>query len=54
MGRNGAGKTTMLQSLLRNAPGVDEEKDFPIDGGTVPGATKSRRIFLAGSPAVHR
>ena len=35
MGRNGAGKTTLLRSLLRNAPGVDEEKDFAIDAGTV-------------------
>jgi len=35
MGRNGAGKTTMLKSLLRNAPGVDEEKDFDLDAGTV-------------------
>jgi ATPase subunit of ABC transporter with duplicated ATPase domains len=35
MGRNGAGKTTLLRSLLRNAPGVDEEKDFAVDAGTV-------------------
>ena len=35
IGRNGAGKTTLLRSLLRNAPGVDEEKDFPVDSGTV-------------------
>ena len=35
MGRNGAGKTTMLRALLRNAPGVDEEKDFTVDAGTV-------------------
>ena len=35
IGRNGAGKTTMLRSLLRNAPGVEEEKDFPVDSGTV-------------------
>jgi ATPase subunit of ABC transporter with duplicated ATPase domains len=35
IGRNGAGKTTLLRSLLRNAPAVDEEKDFPVDGGTV-------------------
>src|SRR5216110_3661118 len=35
MGRNGAGKTTMLKSLVRNAPGYIVEKDlqFPIDGG---------------------
>ena len=42
IGRNGAGKTTLLRSLLRNAPGVDEEKDFPVDSGTVTGVTKSR------------
>jgi ATPase subunit of ABC transporter with duplicated ATPase domains len=37
MGRNGTGKTTLLKSLVRNAPGFvgDEEKQFPIDGGTV-------------------
>lgn len=35
MGRNGAGKTTMLKSLLRNAAGVDEERDFALDAGTV-------------------
>ncbi|HTP44624.1 MAG TPA: ATP-binding cassette domain-containing protein [Candidatus Acidoferrum sp.] len=37
MGRNGTGKTTLLKSLIRNAPGFvgDEEKQFPIDGGTV-------------------
>jgi ATPase subunit of ABC transporter with duplicated ATPase domains len=37
LGRNGAGKTTMLKALLRNAPGFvdDSEKVFPIDGGVV-------------------
>src|SRR5579862_7805122 len=37
MGRNGTGKTTLLKSLVRNAPGFisDEEKQFPINGGTV-------------------
>ncbi len=37
LGRNGAGKTTMLRSLLRNATGyVDPpEREFPIDGGDV-------------------
>jgi ATPase subunit of ABC transporter with duplicated ATPase domains len=37
LGRNGAGKTTMLKSLLRNATGyVDApEREFPVDGGTV-------------------
>src|SRR5450755_2171163 len=37
LGRNGAGKTTMLRSLLRNATGyVDApERDFPVDGGVV-------------------
>ena len=37
LGRNGAGKTTMLQSLLRNATGyVDApEREFLVDGGTV-------------------
>ena len=37
LGRNGAGKTTMLRSLLKNATGyVDApEREFPIDGGTV-------------------
>src|SRR5665213_1817857 len=37
LGRNGAGKTSMLRSLLRNATGyVDApERDFPVDGGTV-------------------
>jgi ATPase subunit of ABC transporter with duplicated ATPase domains len=36
-GRNGTGKTTLLKSLIRNAPGYvdDAEKQFPIDGGTV-------------------
>jgi ATPase subunit of ABC transporter with duplicated ATPase domains len=37
MGRNGTGKTTLLKSLLRNAPGYlgESEHEFPIDGGTV-------------------
>src|SRR6202046_255113 len=37
MGRNGTGKTTLLKSLVRSAPGFisDEEKQFPINGGTV-------------------
>ena len=37
LGRNGAGKTTMLRSLLRNATGfVDPpEREFPIDDGVV-------------------
>jgi len=37
MGRNGAGKTTMLKSLVRNAPGFieDEDRQFPINGGEV-------------------
>ncbi|HSP70670.1 MAG TPA: ATP-binding cassette domain-containing protein, partial [Bryobacteraceae bacterium] len=37
LGRNGAGKTTMLRSLLRTATGfVDAaEREFPVDGGTV-------------------
>jgi len=36
-GRNGVGKTTMLKSLVRNAPGFIEDKDlqFSIDGGEV-------------------
>jgi ATPase subunit of ABC transporter with duplicated ATPase domains len=37
MGRNGVGKTTMLKSLVRSAPGFIETKDteFPINGGEV-------------------
>jgi ATPase subunit of ABC transporter with duplicated ATPase domains len=37
MGRNGTGKTTMLRSLIRNAPGFidDSDKEFPINGGQV-------------------
>jgi ATPase subunit of ABC transporter with duplicated ATPase domains len=37
LGRNGAGKTTMLKSLLRNATGyVDApDREFLVDGGTV-------------------
>jgi ATPase subunit of ABC transporter with duplicated ATPase domains len=37
MGRNGTGKTTLLRSLVRNAPGRidDDDKNFPIDGGQV-------------------
>ncbi len=37
MGRNGAGKTSLLRSLLRNATGFidDAERAFPVDGGTV-------------------
>jgi ATPase subunit of ABC transporter with duplicated ATPase domains len=37
LGRNGAGKTTMLKSIIRNAPGFVEAPDlaFPVDGGTV-------------------
>ena len=35
MGRNGVGKTTLLKSLVRNAPGFIERPDqeFPINGG---------------------
>jgi len=37
MGRNGVGKSTLLKSLIRNAPGFieDAEKQFPVDGGAV-------------------
>jgi ATPase subunit of ABC transporter with duplicated ATPase domains len=37
LGRNGAGKTTMLRSLLRNATGfVDAtDREFPVDSGLV-------------------
>ena len=37
LGRNGAGKTTMLRSLLKNATGfVDApDREFPVDGGEV-------------------
>src|ERR1700731_2698349 len=37
MGRNPAGKTTLLKSLVRNAPGFieDSDREFPIDSGTV-------------------
>ncbi|MEQ1885685.1 MAG: ATP-binding cassette domain-containing protein [Bryobacteraceae bacterium] len=37
LGRNGAGKTTMLKSLLKNATGyVDApDREFSVDGGTV-------------------
>ena len=37
IGRNGAGKTTMLKSLIRNATGFVESQDqeFPVDGGLV-------------------
>lgn len=37
IGRNGAGKTTMLRSLIRNAPDFvpDTEKSFQIDAGEV-------------------
>jgi ATPase subunit of ABC transporter with duplicated ATPase domains len=37
MGRNGTGKTTLLKSIVRNAPGFidDPDRAFPIDGGTV-------------------
>jgi len=58
MGRNGAGKTTMLKfPLVRNAPGFIDAPDqqFPIDGGEVAGDTKwrsvtSRRITASPSP----
>jgi ATPase subunit of ABC transporter with duplicated ATPase domains len=37
MGRNGTGKTTLLRSLIRNAPGFidDADKHFTINGGIV-------------------
>jgi ATPase subunit of ABC transporter with duplicated ATPase domains len=37
MGRNGVGKSTLLKSLIRNAPGFieDAEKQFAVDGGAV-------------------
>ena len=37
LGRNAAGKTTLLRSLVRNAPGFidDSERHFGVDGGTV-------------------
>ena len=37
IGRNGAGKTTMLKSLIRNGTGFveDEDRKFPIDAGEV-------------------
>jgi ATPase subunit of ABC transporter with duplicated ATPase domains len=37
IGRNGAGKTTMLKSLIRNGTGFidDGDRAFPVDAGTV-------------------
>jgi len=37
MGRNETGKTTLLKSLIRNAPGFldDSDREFPVDGGSV-------------------
>ena len=37
LGRNGVGKTTLLRSLVRNAPGLidDSDRHFGVDGGTV-------------------
>jgi ATPase subunit of ABC transporter with duplicated ATPase domains len=37
LGRNGAGKTTMLRSLLRNGTGFIDasEREFPVDGGVI-------------------
>jgi ATPase subunit of ABC transporter with duplicated ATPase domains len=37
IGRNGAGKTTILKSLIRNATGFvdNHDRSFPIDAGTV-------------------
>ena len=37
MGRNGTGKTTLLKSLIRNAPGYvdDADRQFAIDGGSI-------------------
>ncbi len=55
LGRSGAGKTTMLRSLLRNAPGfVDApEREFAVDGGNGHVGTRSRRgIFFAGSQGI--
>ncbi len=36
-GRNGTGKTTLLKTLIRNAPGFieDPERQFTVDGGQV-------------------
>ena len=36
-GRNGTGKTTLLKSLIRTAPGFidDVDRHFPVDGGSV-------------------
>ena len=44
LGRNGAGKTTMLRSLLRNATGfVDAaDREFPVDSGVVTWGMRSR------------
>jgi len=41
----------MLRSLLRNATGyVDApEREFPVDGGTVTWATRSRLDIFPGS-----
>lgn len=37
LGRNGVGKTTLIRSLIRNAPGFidDSDRHFGVDGGTV-------------------
>ncbi len=35
MGRNGAGKTTMLRALIGNAPGVEKEAGLKLDDGVV-------------------
>ena len=57
MGRNGTGKTTLLKSLVRNAPDLssDEEKLFPIDArnGRL-GPQRRRRLFRAGPQRLDR
>ena len=47
-GRNGAGKTTMLKSLIRNAGKFigDAEREFTIDSGRLLGATKFRSDYF--------
>ena len=53
IGRNGAGKTTMLKSLIRNATGFidDAERRFPIDGGTV---TWGHEVYVGYFSQDHR
>ncbi len=50
LGRNGVGKTTLLRSLIANAPGAADEP-FDIDSGTIEWGHEVQVGYLCAGPS---